>query len=84
MLSSFIHRVTSIEINKAIREPEDSGTIALIIHVYGMDNPVEYTLWFDGKSKDMLVEHNLSETTGTVTVRRENLMKITCEDDEDE
>ena len=82
MLSSYIHRITSVEINQALREPEDSGTIEVLITIDGMDRPLEYTLWFSGKSKDMLVEHHLPETTGMI--RRENLMRITCEGDEDE
>jgi len=81
MLSSYIHGVRSIEINQSVREPEDSGTIALVIHIDGMDKPLEYTFWFSGKSKNMLVEHHLPITTGTL--RRENLMKITCEGDDE-
>ena len=81
MLSSYIHRVTSVEINKDIREPEDSGTIEILIAINGMDKPLEYTFWFSGKSKNMLVEHHLPITTGTL--RRENLMRITCEGDDE-
>ena len=83
MLSSYIHGVRSIEINQSVREPEDSGTVAFVIHIDGMDKPLEYTLWFSGKSKDTLIEYHLPETTGAITVRKENLMRITCEGDDD-
>ena len=82
MLSGYIHRVTSVEINQDIRESEDSGTIEILIASEDSDKAFEFVIFFKGRAKNMRVEHDLDKTSGWK--ERENLMKITCEGDEDE
>ena len=82
MLNSCLHRVTSIEINQDIRGSEDSGTIEILIASEDSDKAFEFVIFFKGRAKNMLVEHDLDKTSGWK--ERENLMKITCEGDEDE
>ena len=80
MLNSCLHRVTSIEINQDIREPDDPGIIEILITSEYSDKPVEFILFLNGDTKDIWVRRNL---TYTGHMERENLMKITCEDDDE-
>jgi hypothetical protein len=82
MLSSYLQRISSIEINKDIREPDEKGIIEILITSKYSEIPLEFTLFLDGATKDVLVQHELSETSGLI--ERKNLMKITCQPDEEE
>ena len=82
MLSSYLQRVSSIEINKDIREPDEKGVIEILITSKYSKIPLEFILFLDGATKDIWVRHELDETSGLI--ERKNLIKITCQPNEEE